>query len=214
MDMLGFDGGFLMPDFALGINPVPPKKKNHAKKIILFNVADYYGNSWPGKDVVKFKKYIDGMASLALFIRECYKFDELVIFNSNYPSDKQASLNLFEQLEGSNYQATIRIIEGRKSVGEIIQLGQTAEFAFTTRLHAGIIVAHGGCKLIGIAYQPKVKDVLEDAGVTPYVIDIKSILNGAGFESIVRDSLQGLNYNMITKEALKIDNALLSILEN
>lgn len=207
---LGVKDAFVMPDFALSLKSTYSNKRNTKK--VLFNIASVYGNSWPEKDDNKFSQYIKGMVKLAFYVHSRYQFEKLVIFNSNYPTDKQGSEIFYEQLKSSGLKASIELIQGRKSVGELIELGKSAQFAFITRLHAGILMSLGGCKVIGVGYQPKVKDVLNESNISSYTIDLNDILNGIGFESIVDNAIKD-NKTFINKNnPAEIDKILVDIM--
>jgi len=163
-EILGFNDSRLIPDLALSIKY--DFNKNKRKNRLLINVASLYGYLWPEEDPTKFKKYIDGMVNLTLLIKDSLNIEELVVFNSNYPTDKQGSEAYINRLQEVKKNIPFKMISGRRSVFELVQIGETATLAVVTRLHAGIIAAHGGCNVVGIAYQPKVKDVLKGSGIS------------------------------------------------
>jgi polysaccharide pyruvyl transferase WcaK-like protein len=210
---LGYEKSFLMPDLALAIQ-YQQSTAIRRKNIILFNVASLYGNAFPKRYNApdKLDGYVNGLVDLAKYINACHEFDEWIIFNSNYPTDVEGSQKFFNQLKKTNLKGNISILEGKKSVADLMMLGQSAMLAITTRLHAGIMVAHAGCELIGVAYQPKVTNVLKEYEITPFIIELDSIFNSNEYESTVKSALNTLGDNAMRSHSLDIDNVLRKIL--
>jgi len=212
-EILGFNDSLLIPDLALSIKH--NHNNNKRKNRVLINVASLYGDLWPEKNPTKFKKYIDGMVNLTLLIKDSLNVDELVVFNSNYPTDKEGSDVFINQLQESVKNIQLKIISGRRSVFELIQIGETATLAVVTRLHAGIIAAHGGCNVIAIAYQPKVKDVLQGFGISKSIIDLSTLLDWdrLNIEKKLKTTLDSeqLKHNMCFQK--EIDKIISSILK-
>jgi len=208
---LKFDGAFLIPDLASALcyKPLDSIRK---RNIILFNVASLYGNAFPHEyhDSNKLDEYVNAFVSLALDIDSKCKFDEVVIFNSNFPADASGSSKFFENLKGSGIREKVRIIKGRSSVAELMKLGQSASLAVTTRLHAGIMVALAGCSVVGIAYQPKVKNVLKELGMSSKFIELDALIDG---EFSVDNILSAVKGCEIKNHALNVDNILQDLLE-
>ena len=171
---INFKNASLIPDLALGLNIEP--SHDVSNKSILINVASVYGELWPVKNAAMFDKYIKGMVKLTFLIHDYYDFNELIIFNSNSPTDQQGMDSFSSLLQKNKFKNKIKVITGEKSVFELVKLGETATYAITTRLHAGIMVYKGGSKIIGVGYQPKVKDILEGSGISEAVIDLNDLL--------------------------------------
>jgi len=210
---LEFDKGRVMPDLAMALcykSSGSVKRKN----IILFNVASLYGDAFPKKhyNPALFNEYIEGLVGLALDINAQHKFDEIVIFNSNFPADDFGSRLFFKKLKCSNVEAKVRVLEGRQSVAELMQLGESASLAVTTRLHAGIIVAQAGCKVIGIAYQPKVKNVLQQYGISSGIIELDELARNTGCKFSVESVLGMVKREELKNYTLSIDNILQDLL--
>jgi polysaccharide pyruvyl transferase WcaK-like protein len=51
-------------------------------------------------------------------------------------------------------------------------------------LHAGIISSISGAHVLGVEYQPKVRDVLENQTSNSIVESIEAVLSGVAFESV------------------------------
>jgi polysaccharide pyruvyl transferase WcaK-like protein len=59
--------------------------------------------------------------------------------------------------------------------GEIVDNLQQASLAVTTRLHAALLSARAGTPTVAVAYQPKVKHVLEDIGLSKSVVEMPNL---------------------------------------
>tara|TARA_B110000467_G_scaffold155975_1_gene168937 strand:+ start:1349 stop:2536 length:1188 start_codon:yes stop_codon:yes gene_type:complete len=211
---IDFYNSNIIPDLALGLM-IKAETEILKDKIFIFNIASVFGNDWPYKDNDKFNNYISGMVNLTILIKKIKKIDELVIFNSNYPTDTQGSELFFKMIKKEIKDIPIRYMESSSSVYELIKLSQSAEYAITTRLHAGIIAFYGGANLIAISYQPKVNDVLKEYNITHKILHIEEVLDRSltrqnnRVKSLFEDDNVLFDKELVHK---KIDKVLLDIL--
>src|SRR5690606_26781202 len=70
-----------------------------------------------------------------------------------------------------------KYVKGQLTVGELIKLCSQADIALVTRLHASLLATIAKCKIIAVAYQPKVNDVLSEAGISKNIIQIDSLIS-------------------------------------
>jgi len=171
---LGIKNAAEIPDLALGLS-VPEtllKDDRNRDRTVLFNVASVYGPGWPYQDDSKYDDYIGNMVNVASRIASSGKFDRLVLFYSNYPLDTAGGKAFMQSLQKKKLSIDVEEIDRPLSVAEIIRLASRAKLAVVTRLHAGIMVHHGGTPVAAVCYQPKVKSVLEAYDISNVVFDM------------------------------------------
>lgn len=173
-EILNIAGSRVMPDLAFGIMPGKKSIGNQRAGKALVNVASVFGRRWPVKKPGKFHSYITGMAHLVKQIcKEC-GIHTIYLYNTNL-NDNQG-VNCFKEFfdcrEGNFKLLTVQ----SNKVSDMLDLTRSAEVAIVTRLHAGLIAALGGCKVVAVAYHPKVKDVLGKTSTAWRIIDIDNLI--------------------------------------
>lgn len=180
-NVLGFNNAHSGPDLAFGITPLCASTEKRHDQLML-NLAALYSPLWPEKKPETFEAYIG--QSLSLVLRLCSELNirKVVLFNSNYPLDQLAADAFSDAFSQQNSGGiSLDLIPGRQKVAELITACGKAEYALVTRLHAGIISRISGAKLLAVAYQPKVKDVLSKQADMTLVAGLDELLAGSAF---------------------------------
>jgi polysaccharide pyruvyl transferase WcaK-like protein len=192
----------LHPDFAFSY-PNTIKSDGKIDEIIAVNIAPIYGEQWPYTNKDKYNNFIN-MLTESLFNHVLAKKTDskILFFDSNYPTDRSGAKDVINQLllKGINKSRLI-YLDKLLSSHEIIQILNDAKYCIVTRLHAGILALDANLPVLGIAYQPKVKDVFNLVGLGNNVIDIDDINELPKFLENFSD-----NYHMYTlKDDVKKD---------
>lgn len=181
--VLAFTDGDTGPDLAFGIKPVTAEDTRKADQLML-NLAALYSPAWPEQDPALFKRYIDQYLSLTLDLCSRLNIEQVAIFNSNYPLDQlavNAFCREFERLDPQSVK--LSVMNGRYKVADLITACSEARYALVTRLHAGILSKISGARLFAIAYQPKVRDVLEHQTCHSQVVTLEDFLAGSALKA-------------------------------
>lgn len=170
-DILGFKDGDIGVDCVFGIEW---KSNAEPEKNLLLNMASVFSKKWPYQSEIKFQKYVQAVSNTIICLMEEKNLNTLVIYNTNYPTDEEAVLELLKLFKNVDFD--IDYVKGRLQVYDLLNLCSKSELALVTRLHAGLIAFIAECEIMAIAYQPKVKDVLANIGITKNVIDITEFI--------------------------------------
>ncbi len=185
--ILGFDRSSVGPDLAFGIE-CSLGSEHRKENALLLNLASVYSDRWPVKDSRKYEEYLSNMVDLVDRLIKKLGIKEVVVFNTNYPLDEFASDDFLEKYgESSCVPVSLRVVRGKKSVAQLLNICSKAKFSLVTRLHAGIISKISGAHVLAIEYQPKVRDVLGGQTSTTMIESFESLLSGAAFSTIKRD---------------------------
>jgi polysaccharide pyruvyl transferase WcaK-like protein len=201
---------FLIPDLALALSNTCKIKKMD-RDTLLINVASVYGQGWPIEDNSKFLEYIKNMVEVTRELILSEQFKKIKLFYSNYPLDTQGGEVFIDELRKYNIQ--VEVINKALTVSEIISLANGSKLTFVTRLHAGIMAYHGGSTIVAVAYQPKVKNVLKESGISNYIYDIEF----KNKNKITQKIIDSLNKKTIINNKINIENintTLIKILES
>jgi polysaccharide pyruvyl transferase WcaK-like protein len=146
-------------------------------RILAVNVAPVFGPNWPYSNNVKYKIYLDLMADgLYKFVSKQGKGWNLSFVDTNYPTDREGTIGVIQRLiEKGIEQSRIKYSDHLLSAQEIIQEFRVAKVAIVTRLHAGIMSLVAGCPVVGVAYQPKVRDVFKNIGLGENIVNIDAL---------------------------------------
>jgi hypothetical protein len=112
------------------------------------------------------------MVDLVEILLKSKRFNEVVVFSSNQGVDDEGCERFCDVLCERVKGVPLRQITERKSVVELIRLGASASLSVVTRLHAGILAHHGGARVLAVAYQPKVSNVLQEYAIAEQVVGL------------------------------------------
>ncbi len=196
-----------MPDLAFGIEAV--SKNSEEKSILLVNIASVYGEGWPVSNEVKFHEYVENMVNITEKLYQTSLFDTIKLFYSNYPLDTYGGKEFTKKLRAKAID--IEVIDKNLTVTEIIALAHQAKLTLVTRLHAGIMAYLGGSPILAVAYQPKVKYVLQESGITQNIFDMSFSNQDTIISKTLIQLTQKTEQNSTDKQK-KIDSVLLEIL--
>lgn len=182
--MLSLNDGMVGPDLALGLNlvdqqgvPMVPAAEVDRDECMVINAASVFSHLWPYQDERAFQGYISGMCRAVNDAAAQLGMKRLVLISSNPVVDDYGSRALFEAIRRSSFNGHVSYADGAKTVRELFDVCRASRYALVTRLHAGIIAHKAGCKVLAIAYQPKVKDVLEECGIATMVMAMEDLLD-------------------------------------
>lgn len=198
----------LMPDLAFGLNKAQGSLVD--RDTLLVNVASVYAEGWPIKDADKFKHYIHHLIEVTKDLVNSKKFKKVILFYSNYPLDTIGGKAYMNELKQENI--SIEVIDRALSVSEIISLANSAKLTLVTRLHAGIMAYHGGSPIAAVSYQPKVKDILQENGISNHIYDIEF----KNREKITKQIIDSINIKTKRKNKINredIDKILIEVLD-
>lgn len=200
------------PDLAISypyIQNLPLKNES----FIAINVVPLYSKNWPYTDPAKYDYYIN---SIAINIHQCWKENNdiyLKFFDTNYPTDREASLLLISKLKELGVWEDHIFYEDRLFHSkEIIELITGAKAALVTRLHAGILAVKAGVPILAISYQPKVAGVLEIFGLENSIVHFENIGTLKERFEMLFKSPSGYRLSDIEREELNLQN--ISIVKN
>lgn len=196
-DTLSFKDGIVGPDCVFGIDWQAPATTS-PNKTLLLNLAAVFSSQWPYQSEPKFNLYVSSVYSSVKAIMNSRNLDKLVIYNTNYPIDEEAVLELLKLLKKADFE--VEYIKGKLQVSELLHICSNSNLAIITRLHAGLIAYIAKCEIMAISYQPKVKDVLSSVGVMENIIDIESFIQG---KEMFRT--EGYTHSYVSPDLLRIE---------
>jgi polysaccharide pyruvyl transferase WcaK-like protein len=166
------------PDFALSY-PLPAQKREvnlNQLNIIAVNMGTIYAVDTSQINWDEQKRQINLIAGVLFqYWKENNESVYYWLFDTNYPTDRPGSMSLRDQMLAMGIAANNILYEDRlMTTREIILQLQSAKFAITTRLHAGLLAARVRTPIIAFAYQNKVRDVLTDLGLSNCVLELSS----------------------------------------
>ncbi|MFD0939106.1 polysaccharide pyruvyl transferase family protein [Pedobacter boryungensis] len=167
----------LHPDFAFSYPNNLKQTDEMVEDIVAVNVAPVFGEHWPYRNIVKYNNFINIISeSLHAEILSKNATSKILFFDSNYPTDRLGAIDVINHLMAKGIDKSRLIYEDKliSSYG-LIQMFLKVKYCIVTRLHAGILGLDANLPVLGIAYQPKVKDVFDLVGLGGNVIDIEDI---------------------------------------
>ena len=168
-EKLGYNRGKVAPDCVLGIEWTNQKLESHALSI---NLAPIFGENWPYKSRKKFNIYINNYKLIIEDLVNNHDFDKINIFSTNTPLDEEAVLAFIDVCNSVEFECN----KNQPTVYQVLELLSHSKLTVATRLHAALLAYIADSKVIAIAYQPKVIDVLNTVGVAESVIDIDNFI--------------------------------------
>ena len=165
------------PDFAFSY-PLQAKSPAKGNRLVAVNIASLYSKHWVDKNQARFERFTESISrALYSYYLSCDKDLSLSFFDTNYPTDRIGSLKVVELLEEKGIPDQKLIYQDRlMHSSEILEMIQEADLAITTRLHAAILSLITDVPVITIAYQPKVRWILNDLGLQGSIIDPDQII--------------------------------------
>lgn len=158
------------PDLAFAL---PVRSGTAERTVLAVNVAAVGALTWPVQDAQQYRQYLDGMARLVLDAVDQINPRQIEIVTTNPAVDLVAAQDLTARLAGRTPVPVVQL--ALRDVTDILDAFGRARLAIVTRLHAGITAALAGTPVLPVAYQPKVKDVLCDAGIAPLAIALDAL---------------------------------------
>ncbi|WP_316790867.1 polysaccharide pyruvyl transferase family protein [Pedobacter frigoris] len=198
----------LHPDFAFSYPTEVEENGDKNENMIAVNIAPIFSPQWPYSDEAKFENFINIIAEgLYYELLNNNAYNKLLFFDSNYPTDRLGALNIINKLLAMGIDKSRLVYKDEITSSQgIVNMLRGVKFCIVTRLHAGILALDAGVPVLGIAYQPKVRDVFHLAGLDKGVIDIKEI---DGFSLFLRDFSENSSDFKLSKEVkgnLRIKN--------
>lgn len=171
---LGRDDTSKAPDLAFALQGAFAFTANRATLAI--NVAAVGDRTWPTRNETRYKAYVDGIVRLARSAIELRKPERVEIVSTNEIVDRRAVADVLAGLNDApaagGPPATIATC---RDVTDVLAAFSRAELALTTRLHAGILAAIAGCRVLPVAYDRKVASVLEAERITHRAVQLSEI---------------------------------------
>ncbi len=179
--MLDMPNAVVAPDLAFGLRDFcVPRNLMGRSRVMAVNVAGVFGPSWPEHNPKKYQAYLRAMGNLTKALSQVQNVTKVIVYDSNRTADSQASKAFVNELHNAGIVATVTHIQKQMTVRETIDLCTRADLALVTRLHAGILAHLAGCRLIAVAYQPKVADVMTEHGMTRAFIELNDLIGNRG----------------------------------
>ena len=162
------------PDIAFALQN--SRRTNTRRGGLAVNVAAVGDRTWPKPDEEQYRSYVAGIVRLVrAVIGEC-KPQRVEFVSTNGIVDDRAlddvRLELNRLRSGDTPVATVASCQ---SVTDVIEAFSRANLAITTRLHAGILAAVAGCRVLPVAYDRKVGAVLQEERIAPHAIELADI---------------------------------------
>lgn len=170
IDGLGRADTRCAPDLAFAMHHSVPQC---ARVTLAVNVAAIGAPTWPVQDAGLYQSYLDGLARLVVMAAAQMQPARIEILTTNPAVDLEAGRDLAARLAGQT--ACSVSVPHIHDVTDVLDAFSRAQLAIVTRLHAGIMAAHAGAKVLPIAYQPKVAAVLAEQGIAPASIALYDI---------------------------------------
>lgn len=184
------------------------------KNILLVNLADYYGETWPEKNPVRNRLYINAMIELTVNICNHFKINEIEIFITN-KNDDNISYAFSKKLKTDHINLTVHNCFHDKNIyiSDLISLASRAKYLLSTRLHAAILGTVSGCIIIPVSYQLKVKSIITEKNISNEVIDINDLLeNKLSFNTLITKNIKSPEINLLNQHKI-IENSIKKILD-
>jgi polysaccharide pyruvyl transferase WcaK-like protein len=167
-----------MPDPAFALEPIAPGPR---RKSLALNVAALGSSAWPWQDERRYGAYIAAFTRMAQAAARRFKPDCVEIVSTNDTVDRCATQEVASALAAGPLAVGCPVsVVACNEVTDALEAFSRAEVAITTRLHAGILASIAGCKVLPVAYDGKVRAVLEGEGIAADAPDPETIA-GAGW---------------------------------
>jgi polysaccharide pyruvyl transferase WcaK-like protein len=158
-DHLGRKDARKAPDLAFAL-----KASAHGLKrgVLALNAAALGSTTWPWQDQRKFDSYIGGFVRLARAAAVRFVPDRVEIVSTNGGVDHRATHEIASALTDGPLALDFPVsVTPCDDVTGVLAAFSRAGVAITTRLHAGILASLAGCRVLPVAYDEKVRAVLE-----------------------------------------------------
>jgi polysaccharide pyruvyl transferase WcaK-like protein len=192
-DILGRTDALKVADPAFAWPGLAASTMNDGGTIAL-NVASIGDRTWPWIDEVMYQAYVRGFVRLVRAAVRQFNAKRLILVATNIRVDCRATEQVAAELEREMGEIDVSVaLVPCADVTDALTAFSRANVAITTRLHAGIIAANSGCRVLPIAYDPKVRAVLKDEGVSANAIDLHALIDVAWSPERYLDCLANSN---------------------
>jgi polysaccharide pyruvyl transferase WcaK-like protein len=166
------------PDLAFALQGIVQPAPHRGT--LALNVASMGDKTWPWQDEGKYSTYVEGFIRLARAAAQRLKPDRVDIVSTNITVDHRATHEVAAALgRGKNaLDCPVSVIPCNGPTAALAAFSE-ADLAITTRLHAGILAAIAGCRILPVVYDGKVRGVLEEEGIASSSVDPGSFADSA-----------------------------------
>ncbi len=175
LEQLGAPEVKVGPDLAFGMGLHIYRLNPERRGVLAVNVAAVGASTWPKPDDLVYQKMLNGMVRLLDTAVKRLKPTQIRIVSTNPAVDGVAARDL-AQLLATILNISIETVDCH-DVTDALTAFNDADLAITTRLHAGILAALSGCRVLPIAYQPKVSGVLISQGIALDTLTLADLSN-------------------------------------
>lgn len=165
------------PDLALSFPLRQERRFASDRFLVAVNVGTIFKPSSSSPDEPGIRNLVSVLsASLSELFHRLDRNTRFFLYDTNYPTDRIGTVLLRDFLISKGVPPKCITYEDRLwSAGDIVDNLQQASLAITTRLHAALLSARAGTPTVAVAYQPKVKHVLEDIGLSKSVVEMPNL---------------------------------------
>jgi polysaccharide pyruvyl transferase WcaK-like protein len=147
------------PDLAFALQAAAPGPQ---RGVLALNVAALGSATWPWQDQRRYDSYIGGFVRLARAAAVRFVPDRVEIVSTNGSVDHRATYEVALALTDGPLALDCPVTKTPcDDVTGALAAFSRAGVAITTRLHAGILASLAGCRVLPVAYDEKVRAVLE-----------------------------------------------------
>ena len=188
---LGVPGEHLLvPDLAFTLDPPPPEPpRPHNKLIVGINPMPLYdGAYWPETNRPAYERYVETLAGFADWLLE--QGHVVAFFPTQLRVDPGAIRDVRVRMRRASGDAALLADRPIRSLDELLAELQHVDLVVATRFHGIVFALLLSKPVLGIAYQPKSRDLMRLAGQDAYLIRFDELdLTGLQerFLALVRD---------------------------
>jgi polysaccharide pyruvyl transferase WcaK-like protein len=173
-DVLGRHDTLQMPDPAFALQGAV--QAGPGRGTLALNVASFGDSTWPWRDEGKYQAYVEGFVRLARAAAHRFRPNRIDIVATNMSVDHRATRQVATELSHGDLALDCPVsVVACADVTEALAAFSRADIAITTRLHAGILAAIAGCRVLPVVYDSKVRAVLEEEGISQASIDMETL---------------------------------------
>ena len=194
--------------------------KEQTNKTIGFTTLPYFnGVYWPGENMDKYNRYIGVLQETIQMLLDQTDYN-ILLFSTAYPADTISSTDLYNRINSKNKDRLINRTDNLHPQ-QLLETISECDLIIGTRLHSLILAIVGEKPIIGIEYQPKVRNFMERVGLQDSCFKI-DIMEAEEIYNLVTNTMKDSNkYKLAvskSSQALKqmreeIDGSL-NVLEN
>lgn len=155
------------PDLAFGLRKAEGEPPKDGPRCVGMAPMGFRGPSWPEPDDRAYQALLGLYASLAE--SRAHRGDRIHLFTTQ-PSDERAVDDVLARLSPQARAACVR--ERVASVDQLLALYARLHAVIGTRLHAVILAMVAERPVLALAYERKVRTVMEDVGLDAWCFDL------------------------------------------